>query len=432
MSDPMNEHQSDATNDHQTHPTPSPDIPQTAQPSACTSTASPAPDAPDDVPGRVADPLMEDWLTRFVNCERPYALQQSDGSYRWVYEVVTRTVLQAHLAGEVTLALSSSDARGRCRWACLDIDVPGSLLHLLAVHEALAELALPGLVEASRRGGHLWLFFDELLPTVAARHVIAAALTAVAAQDVEVPALELYPDGCAPGGLGHAVRLPLGVHRKTGLRYPLFDTEGLPCVFTSLQKAAAFVLDTPRIAAVPLRAQWEASVAEQAARVKAQRYHDAATADTQEAGQKHDALAPPRQRWGSGVVDSRVGTRSAVIRWVDAHVSPLDLLAELAPDSELRRAGRGYQGWCPFHDDHARDTAGLPGTPSFYVVQDRRYGWSWRCLSTNCAQSVGPMRHSFRLWQELLGISASSAIVEAVRRWPTTATGELVVRPDSS
>jgi hypothetical protein len=118
-----------------------------------------------------------------------------------------------------------------------------------------------------------------------------------------------------------------------------------------------------------------------------------------------------------------VGTRSEVIRWVDTHVSPLDLLAELASESEMRHAGRGYLGWCPFHDDRARDGAGLPGTPSFYVVQDRRYGWSWRCLSTNCAQSVGPMRHSFRLWQELLGVSVASAIVEAVRRWPKAAGG---------
>jgi hypothetical protein len=110
-----------------------------------------------------------------------------------------------------------------------------------------------------------------------------------------------------------------------------------------------------------------------------------------------------------------------VIRWVDAHVSPLELLAELAPESEPRRVGRGYIGWCPFHDDRAPDAAsGEPGTPSFYIVHDRRYGWSWRCLSTNCAQSAGPMRHPFRLLQELLGISVAAAIREAVSRWPAT------------
>ncbi len=152
------------------------------------------------------------------------------------------------------------------------------------------------------------------------------------------------------------MRLPLGVHRKTGMRYPLFDTAGLPCVFTSSEKAATFLLDTPKIIAAPLRAQWEASAAEQAARVKAQRHHDD---DAHDAGRKDahqdDALANPAQRWGRGVAGgSRVGTRSGVIRWVDAHISPLEVLAEFAPDAELRRAGKGYLGWCPFHDGATR------------------------------------------------------------------------------
>jgi len=430
MNDPMTGRPGDSTHDHRTSLPPSSDSPQTAQPSAGTSTAPPAPDGPDGadtVPGRDASPLLDGWLTRFGNRERPYALQQADGSYRWVYEPVTHAVLQAHLAGEVTLALSSSDARGRCRWACLDVDVPGSLPQLLAVRLALAaEVALPGLVEASRRGGHLWLFFDVPLPTVAARHVIATALTTVAAQGVEVPALELYPDACGRGALGHAVRLPWGIHRKTGRRYPLFDERGLPCDFTAIEKAMAFVLETPRIPAAPVRARWEASAAERAKRVKAARHRDASCHETEEPDAHPDVVLAGRERpSGSGagevVRGSHVGTRSAAIRWVDAHVSPLDLLAELAPDTELRRAGQGYLGWCPFHDDRARDAAGLPGTPSFYVVRDPRHGWSWRCLSTNCAQSAGPMRHSFRLWQELLGVSVASAIVEAVRRWPTAA-----------
>jgi hypothetical protein len=113
-----------------------------------------------------------------------------------------------------------------------------------------------------------------------------------------------------------------------------------------------------------------------------------------------------------------VGTHSPVIRWVDAQVSPLDLLADLAPEAALRPVGRGYLGWCPFHDDQAPDVAGRPGTPSFYVVHDRHYGWSWRCLSSNCPQSWGPMRHSFELLQRLLGLTVRSAIVEACTRWP--------------
>ncbi len=119
----------------------------------------------------------------------------------------------------------------------------------------------------------------------------------------------------------------------------------------------------------------------------------------------------------------RIGTTSAVIRWVDAHVSPLELLAELAPETALRRVGQGYLGWCPFHDDHAPDALGQLGTPSFYVVHNRRYGWSWRCLSSNCAHSVGPMRHTFRLYQELLRMDAAAALLAARSRWPASGAG---------
>jgi hypothetical protein len=95
------------------------------------------------------------WHALFVNRLRPYALQQADGTYRWVYQTVTPELLLAHLRGERTLALSSTDVAGRCRWLCLDVDTPDGLSQLVALRAALAALGLPGLLEASRRGGHL-------------------------------------------------------------------------------------------------------------------------------------------------------------------------------------------------------------------------------------------------------------------------------------
>jgi len=384
--------------------------------------------------------LAERWMATFANRPRPYAVQRPGGSYRWVYEELTPRLVAAHLAGEVTLALSSLDARGAARWACLDVDVPGSLPQLLDLRAALAglgELSLPGLVEASRRGGHVWLLLDAPSPAVALRHAIAAALARLAAGGVEIPAHELYPDAqaaAAPANrLGHAVRLPLGVHRKTGVRYPLFDAQGLPCAFSTPERTAAFVLDAPRVSAAPLSEAWRAVVAERKATRTAAKARGAGGAEGEAKGEPRAQAVEGAEGVGERA-GGRVGTHSAVIRWVDAQVSPLDLLAELAPDSEMRRAGRGYIGWCPFHDDRAPDAVtGERGTPSLYVVQDRRYGWSWRCLSTNCTQSAGPMRHGFRLWQELLGVSVASAIVEAARRWPMpAATGELEVTPERS
>ncbi len=365
--------------------------------------------------------MLDGWLHTFLNRVRPYALQQVDGAYRWVYEDCTPALVAAHLAGELTLALSSTDARGWCRWACLDVDVPGSLPQLLAVRTALADLGLIGLVEGSRRGGHLWLFFDEPVPATAVRYMVGEALAAAYEAGVEVPTYELYPDTGAGSALGHAVRLPLGVHRKTGRRYPLYDSEGLPCVFSSPAKAAAYLLDaTPRVPATFARARWAAFIADGGARGR-----PATQLGDQSTTRSSDLAIRSRPRREASTVPiagnqrvGRVGTRSARIRWVDVHVSPLDLLAAFAPESDVRRVGRGYLGWCPFHEDRAPDVLGLPGTPSLYLVRDWRYGCSWRCLSSNCAFCAGPMKHSFRLFQELRGLSAAAALAEACVRWP--------------
>jgi hypothetical protein len=363
--------------------------------------------------------LLDRWHARFVNRAIPYGLQQADGTYPWVYEPCTTEILAAHLRGAVTLALASTDARGACRWLCVDVDAPGMLPQLLTLRSALADLGLPGLVEVSRRSGHLWLFFDAPLPAVAAHFAMAQALEAVSAAGVEVPAHERYPDLPGPGTIGHSVRLPLGIHRKTGMCYPFFDKEGVPFAFTTLSRAVAFVLDTPAISAQWAETQWNAYRADRRAAGMGGRAVRGARADqvslhVAAARVSADASAP---------VSQGIGTRSAVIRWVDAEVSPLDLLADLAPECEMKRQGKGYLGWCPFHDDRAADADGRAGSPSFYVVEDRCYGWSWRCLSTNCAFSAGPMKHSFRLLQELLEFSVAATIHEARRRWPECPQG---------
>jgi len=295
--------------------------------------------------------LAEGWVRLFANRTRPYAAQQADGSYRWVYEEATPQLIAAHLAGETTLAFSSTDARGRCRWACLDVDVPGSLPQLLTLRAALAELGLPGLVEASRRGGHLWLLLDEPAPVVALRHAMAEALEQAAAMGVEIPAHELYPDAQGRGMLGHAVRLQLGVHRRTGRRYALFDEQGLPCAFTTMEKAAQFVLGSPRVAASRLRERWQAMIAERRAakaersgamhgeRVALATVTEQADARSPEGCSAVESQSrtwgPPRTQGTQGTQGTRVGTRSAVIRWVDACVSPLELLRELTPELDF-------------------------------------------------------------------------------------------------
>lgn len=323
------------------------------------------------------------WERLLVNRPQPYAVQHDNGSsYRWVKADATPALLREHLAGRITLALSSLDEHGGARWACLDADAPDSLAALVQVCSALAALGWPGVVEASRRGGHLWLFCAEVVPASLLRRALRGVLRRIEQQGVRLPKLELYPD--KEQGLGHAVRLPLGVHRKSGRRYPLLDAEGLSLRFASRPAAVRYLLALPRVPLHWLQASWDPS---------------------------GDVVSP-------SAVGHPSTTRSAIIRWVDAQVSPLDLLAEYAPASQMERTGKGYLGWCLFHDDDAPQSDGSPGTPSFYVVYNRIHGWSWRCLSTHCRFNDGPMKHSFRLFCELRHLSAREGMQAAQAHWP--------------
>ncbi len=70
----------------------------------------------------------------------------------------------AHLQGKETLALASRDELDQCRWVCIDADRQTASTHLRLVQQALEAHGLPSLLERSRRGGHLWLFFTLLQP----------------------------------------------------------------------------------------------------------------------------------------------------------------------------------------------------------------------------------------------------------------------------
>jgi hypothetical protein len=60
-----------------------------------------------------------------VNRPYPYAVQQPDGTYRWIHALCELEDLAAHLDGEWTLALSSTDRQAPCNWLCLDVEAVG-------------------------------------------------------------------------------------------------------------------------------------------------------------------------------------------------------------------------------------------------------------------------------------------------------------------
>lgn len=150
----------------------------------------------------------------FVHCWDAYAVQQRDGSYWRVEEPLALPLLEAHLAGRWTLGTYLLDRDSSCSFAVFDADRMDGLGQLIDLADELRRDGIPTVLEASRRGGHLWLHFVEPMP---AGKVRAWLLPYALARGVE-----LYPkqDRLASGGSGSLIRLPLGVHRKSRGWYP--------------------------------------------------------------------------------------------------------------------------------------------------------------------------------------------------------------------
>jgi len=105
---------------------------------------------------------------------------------------------------------------------CFDADAESQWGQLRALAGSLIHQEIPGYLEQSRRGGHLWLFFEQPLPGEDARQFGHHLL-----QVSSITEVELFPkQDRLTTGPGSLVRLPLGIHRKTGIRYPFIQPDG--------------------------------------------------------------------------------------------------------------------------------------------------------------------------------------------------------------
>ncbi len=87
----------------------------------------------------------------------------------------------------------------------------------------------PLLVDSGYKGRHLWCFFPKPEPAGKARALGKAWARVLAPPDPQL-AIEVFPkqDSVPPGKLGNLVKIPLGIHRRTGRRCVLLDDQGQP------------------------------------------------------------------------------------------------------------------------------------------------------------------------------------------------------------
>jgi hypothetical protein len=152
----------------------------------------------------------------FVGRFDEYAMQLSTGRYKRVGKALTDADLLDHLCGTRTYGTYVMDASGYCRFAVIDADGEDGLDRLFQIQEQLAAQGIASYVERSRRGGHLWIFFTNPAPASWVRAWLLPLCP---------PDLEFYPKQDEGKGYGSLIRLPLGVHRKSGKRYAFIERD---------------------------------------------------------------------------------------------------------------------------------------------------------------------------------------------------------------
>ena len=140
-----------------------------------------------------------------------YAEQREDGRYICIKESPTVNKMVEHLNGQVTLGAYLLDKENRARFVVIDADDGENFDKLVDVQNEI-----PSYLEDSRRGGHLWMFLEEQVPGEKAKLFGQGVL-----QRYGIEAESFPKQGASE--YGSLIRVPFGIHRITGVRYPFYD-----------------------------------------------------------------------------------------------------------------------------------------------------------------------------------------------------------------
>jgi hypothetical protein len=213
------------------------------------------PSEPEQVPLETSGPTDADVIRfahLFAGRENVHARQwwsrEGKGGYTPVHEPLTFQVARNHLLGNVTVGTYVVRLDDTVTFFAIDLDITKRaiaaarsslaearrLKDLVAseagrVHQALADLGLPAVMEDSGyKGRHLWVFLEAPEPAPVVHQFGTLFLTHAAPRGVDLHG-EFFPKQASAGdGIGNLIKLPLGVHRRTGRWSRLMRADGTP------------------------------------------------------------------------------------------------------------------------------------------------------------------------------------------------------------
>jgi hypothetical protein len=191
----------------------------------------------------------------FAGREDVHARQWARGGsgetgYSPVHEPLTPAVVRNHLLGTYTVGVYPIRLDGTCTFFAVDLDVDKGAIEqargrpeearrlrdalrqeAARLIAAFTDLGLAPLFEDSGyKGRHFWVFLEQPEPAEVLHQLGRLFL---AWQTPQLPRglhLEFFPKqgGVKVKGLGNLIKLPLGIHRRTGRRAVLLDEIGRP------------------------------------------------------------------------------------------------------------------------------------------------------------------------------------------------------------
>jgi hypothetical protein len=116
------------------------------------------------------------------------------------------------------------DQTSQARFIVFDADNDPQMERLVKMAKSLRQQGVPSYLESSRRGGHLWIFLTKPYPGKVIR-LFGKHLVEV----YNLLGVEIFPkQNRLESGPGSLVRLPFGIHRKTGTRYGFITPDFQP------------------------------------------------------------------------------------------------------------------------------------------------------------------------------------------------------------
>jgi len=272
---------------------------------------------------RSADILAE----RFVQRWDHYAVQLEDGRYVCNHNLLNSGHIYSHLRGEITLGIYVLNKDSQTSIATVDADSEKTWSQLVSLANSLSSEKIPTYLENSRRGGHLWFFFSQPITGKGARYFANNILDAHQIKNVEV-----FPKQDEIGnGLGSLIRLPFGVHRRTGRRYGFYGSDYKPLAMSIREQI--YALQHPDF--VSRRG------------IDAHTTHIANTIPE---------IIPEQPHKSIDLLSEKIKAQISVLEFVSQYVN-------------LKTTSTGAIGLCPFHDDE---------NPSLGINNQENY---WHCFA---------------------------------------------------